>query len=52
MLFQQGSAMLLDLQMRTVGLITVEQVDRAIVWALSLTQSLGVVWPQLSIMIP
>lgn len=46
-LFQQGSTVLLDPEVRTVGLVTVEQVDRAIVSELNLGQSLLVVWPQL-----
>ena len=50
-LFQQGSSVLLDPEVRTVGLVTVEQVDRAIVSELNLTQSLGVVWPQIAILV-
>ena len=50
-LFQQGSAVLLDPEVRTTGLVTIEQVDRAIVSELGLTQSLGVIWPQMVIMI-
>ncbi|HZD23498.1 MAG TPA: ABC transporter permease [Acidimicrobiia bacterium] len=46
-LFQQGSTVLLDPEVRTTGLLTLEQVDRAIVSELDLTQSLGVVWPQM-----
>jgi ABC-2 type transport system permease protein len=36
---------------RTVGLVTLEQVDRAIVSELNLTQSLAVVWPQIAILV-
>jgi ABC-2 type transport system permease protein len=50
-LFQQGSRVLLDPEVRTVGLVTVEQVDRAIVSELNLTQSLAVVWPQIAILL-
>lgn len=50
-LFQQGSTVLLDPEVRTVGLVTVEQVDRAIVSELNLTQSLLVVWPQMVILV-
>jgi len=50
-LFQQGSSVLLDPEVRTVGLVTVEQVDRAIVSELDLTQSLLVVWPQMAILL-
>lgn len=46
-LFQQGSTVLLDPEVRTVGLVTLQQVDRAIISELNLTQSLLVVWPQL-----
>lgn len=46
-LFQQGSTVLLDPQVRSTGLLTLEQVDRAIVSELDLAQSLGVVWPQI-----
>lgn len=50
-LFQQGSTVLLDPEVRTVGLVTMEQVDRAIVSELNLTQSLLVVWPQLVVLL-
>lgn len=50
-LFQQGSTVLLDPEVRTVGLVTLEQVDRAIISELGLAQSLGVIWPQMVIMI-
>jgi ABC-2 type transport system permease protein len=50
-LFQQGSNVLLDPEVRTTGLVTLEQVDRAIVSELNLTQSLGVVWPQIAILV-
>jgi len=50
-LFQQGSTVLLDPEVRTTGLVTTEQVDRAIVSELDLTQSLLVVWPQLALLL-
>jgi len=50
-LFQQGSTVLLDPEVRTVGLVTLEQVDRAIVSELNLAQSLGVIWPQLVVLV-
>lgn len=50
-LFQEGSNVLLDPEVRTTGLLTVEQVDRAIVSELNLTQSLGVVWPQMVVLL-
>ena len=50
-LFQQVSSVLLDPEVRTVGLVTQEQVDRAIVSELNLTQSLAVVWPQIAILV-
>lgn len=49
-LFQEGSSVLLDPSVRTTGLVTVQQVDRAIVSELDLAQSLLVVWPQLVIL--
>lgn len=50
-LFQEGSTVLLDPEVRTTGLLTLEQVDRAIVSELNLTQSLGVVWPQMVVLL-
>ncbi|HLT96666.1 MAG TPA: ABC transporter permease [Acidimicrobiia bacterium] len=50
-LFQQGSTVLLDPEVRTIGLVTLEQVDRAIVSELNLVQSLLVVWPQLVVLL-
>lgn len=50
-LFQQGSTVLLDPEVRTVGLVTLEQVDRAIISELNLAQSLLVVWPQLVVLV-
>ncbi|MPZ54544.1 MAG: ABC transporter permease subunit [Acidimicrobiia bacterium] len=46
-LFQTGSTVLLDPEVRSTGLLTLEQVDRAIVTELDVTQSLLVVWPQM-----
>ena len=50
-LFQHGSTALLDPAVRAVGLVTLEQVDRAIVSELNLAQSLGVVWTQLVVLV-
>lgn len=50
-LFQQGSTVLLDPEVRTTGILTLEQVDRAVVSELNLTQSLAVVWPQLVVLV-
>ncbi len=46
-LFSETSTVLLDPTERTVGLVTFEQVNRALVSNLSLTQSLMVIWPQI-----
>lgn len=46
-LFRQGSTVLLDPEVRSTGLLTFEQVDRAIVTELRLGQSLAIVWPQI-----
>lgn len=46
-LFRESSTVLLDPEVRSTGLLTFEQVDRAIVSELDLAQSLGVVWPQI-----
>jgi ABC-2 type transport system permease protein len=45
-LYSETSTVLLDPTERATGLLTAQQVDRAIVSNLSLTQSLSVVWPQ------
>jgi ABC-2 type transport system permease protein len=50
-LFQEGSTVLLDPEVRTTGLLTLEQVDRALVSELNLAQSLGVVWPQMVVLL-
>ena len=50
-LFQEGSTVLLDPEVRSTGLLTLEQVDRAIVSELNLAQSLGVVWPQMVVLL-
>lgn len=50
-LFQEGSTVLLDPEVRSTGLLTLEQVDRAVVSELNLTQSLGVVWPQMVVLL-
>ncbi|MDH4117439.1 MAG: ABC transporter permease [Acidimicrobiia bacterium] len=50
-LFQEVSTVLLDPTQRAVGLITFDQVDRAVVSALSVSQSMLVVWPQVVAMI-
>lgn len=46
-LFEEGSTVLLDPEVRATGLLTLEQVDRAILSELNLAQSLGIVWPQM-----
>jgi ABC-2 type transport system permease protein len=45
-LYSETSTVLLDPTERATGLLTAQQVDRAIVSNLSLPQSLSVVWPQ------
>jgi len=50
-LFQEGSTVLLDPEVRSTGLLTLEQVDRAIISELNLVQSLGVVWPQMVVLV-
>ncbi|MGH3649937.1 MAG: ABC transporter permease [Acidimicrobiia bacterium] len=50
-LFQEGSTVLLDPEVRSTGLLTLEQVDRAIVSELNLVQSLGVVWPSMVVLL-
>jgi ABC-2 type transport system permease protein len=45
-LYSETSTVLLDPTERATGLLTAQQVDRAIVSNLTLTQSLSVVWPQ------
>ncbi|HUF15884.1 MAG TPA: ABC transporter permease [Acidimicrobiia bacterium] len=50
-LFQEGSTVLLDPEVRSTGLLTLEQVDRAIISELDLVQSLGVVWPQMVVLV-
>jgi len=50
-LFREGSTVLLDPEVRSTGLLTLEQIDRAIVSELNLTQSLGVIWPQMVVLV-
>jgi ABC-2 type transport system permease protein len=50
-LFQEVSTVLLDPTQRAVGLVTYDQVDRAVVSNLTVTQSLLVIWPQIVAMI-
>lgn len=50
-LFEQGSTVLLDPEVRATGLLTLEQVDRAVLSELNLAQSLGIVWPQMVFLI-
>lgn len=50
-LYQQGSTVLLDPQVRATGPLTLEQVDRAVVSELNLVQSLGVIWPQIVLLL-
>jgi ABC-2 type transport system permease protein len=46
-LFSEVSTVLLDPTERTTGLVTVQQINRALVSNLTLPQSLMVVWPQM-----
>ncbi len=46
-LYEQISSALLNPEVRSLGLITLAQLDRLLVGELSLTQSLLLVWPQL-----
>ncbi|HLV91384.1 MAG: ABC transporter permease [Acidimicrobiales bacterium] len=46
-LYQEASTVLLSPGVRTVGLVTLEQLDRAILSRLSFGQSVLLVWPQL-----
>lgn len=50
-LFRESSFVLLDPEVRSTGLLALEQVDRAIVSELDLAQSLGVVWPQIVVLL-
>lgn len=45
-LFSEASSALLDPTVRATGVVTLQQLDRAVVSNLSLTQSLLIVWPQ------
>jgi len=46
-LYDEATTALLDPQVRSVGIITYQQLDRAVVSELTLDQSLLLVWPQL-----
>ncbi|MGQ0849422.1 MAG: ABC transporter permease [Actinomycetota bacterium] len=46
-LYSETSTVLLDPTERTTGLVTVEQINRAILSNLTMSQSLSVVWPQI-----
>lgn len=46
-LYQEISTVMLDPTQRAVGLVTFDQVDRAVISELSVGQSLLIVWPQL-----
>lgn len=46
-LYEETATALLNPEVRSLGLITLDQVDRAVVSELSLVQSLLLVWPQL-----
>jgi ABC-2 type transport system permease protein len=46
-LYQEASTVLLDPSQRAVGLVSFDQIDRALVSELTLAQSLGVIWPQI-----
>lgn len=45
-LYDEATTALLDPEVRSVGVVTIQQLDRAIVTDLSLEQSLLLVWPQ------
>jgi ABC-2 type transport system permease protein len=42
---------MLDPRQRVLGIVTVDQIDRAVFSELTVTQSLGVIWPQLVAMV-
>lgn len=46
-LYDDATSALLDPEVRAVGVVTIQQLDRAIVTDLSLDQSLLLVWPQI-----
>jgi len=46
-LYDDATSALLDPEVRAVGVVTVQQLDRAIITDLSLDQSLLLVWPQI-----
>jgi ABC-2 type transport system permease protein len=48
-LFDEVTTLLLDPAQRTVGLVTLDQIDRAVGSNLGIAQSLNVVWPQIAL---
>lgn len=46
-LYEETASALLNPEVRTLGLVTLEQIDRILVTELSLAQSLLLIWPQL-----
>lgn len=46
-LFEEVTTMMLDPAQRTVGLVTIDQIDRAVASNLDFVQSMSVVWPQI-----
>lgn len=46
-LYDDATSALLDPEVRSVGVVTIQQLDRAIITDLSLDQSLLLVWPQI-----
>lgn len=50
-LYSEASTVLLDPSQRTTGLVSITQIDRALVSNLTLSQSLLVVWPQIVTMV-
>jgi ABC-2 type transport system permease protein len=49
--FQESTAVLLDPEVGALGVLTAEQVDRALLSELSLTDSILVAWPQITALI-
>lgn len=46
-LYEETATALLNPEVRSLGLVTLEQIDRAVVSELSITQSMLLIWPQL-----
>jgi ABC-2 type transport system permease protein len=50
-LYQEVTTVMLDPRQRVLGIVTVDQIDRAVFSELTVVQSLGVIWPQLVAMV-